>query len=321
MLALVEQKLGGRIGNANPTIYALANNSKYYVAGQNTLTNSTVVFNDVTGGGNQMLCTATDVGCANGGTIGYNAGNGYDLATGWGSVNLTNLANDWALVTPLGIGSLGANLSATSLTASPGAVASGATVALTATVTGSAGTPTGTVQFTANNVPLGSAVAVTVQRRRNSYSWVTACSNLGQQVMNAYYSGDANYQGSVGPVLTANGASTTSNGSFVVTPVEVQVTSSTCPDFSLAPSTAPVSPFPAAAQRSPSRLEGPSPRSLSQQPLRITSPARSPSLASSPIRPPAMFRPLPSALPSVSDHLVVRGIHHGHALRHHRGPA
>ena len=55
--------------------------------------------------------------------------------------------------------------------------------------------------------------------------------------MNAYYSGDGNYQGSVGPVLTANGSTTTSNGSFVVTPVEVQVTSSTCPDFSLVPST------------------------------------------------------------------------------------
>jgi hypothetical protein len=55
--------------------------------------------------------------------------------------------------------------------------------------------------------------------------------------MNAYYSGDGNYQGSVGPVLTAAGSNVTANGSFIVTPVEVQVTSSTCPDFSLVPST------------------------------------------------------------------------------------
>lgn len=238
MLALLEQKLGGRVGNINPTIYALGN-SKYYAAGQNTLTNSTVVFNDVTGGSNQMTCTAGSINCANGGTIGYAAVNGYDLATGWGSVNLTNLATDWNLVTPLGIGTLGTNLSTTALTASTGSAAVGAQVTLTATVTGLAGTPTGNVTFTANNVPLGSAVAVTATNGTTAtaaYAWTTACSNLGQQVMNAYYSGDVNYQGSVGPVLTAGGSSTTSNGSFIVTPVEVQVTSSTCPDFSLVPS-------------------------------------------------------------------------------------
>ena len=39
--------------------------------------------------------------------LGYSAGTGYDLATGWGSVDLNNLATDWTLVTPLGLGSLG----------------------------------------------------------------------------------------------------------------------------------------------------------------------------------------------------------------------
>jgi hypothetical protein len=237
MLALVEQKLGSRLGNINPTIYALGN-SKYYAPGYNTLTapavtNVPIAFNDVTGGGNQMACTSGSINCGNGGTIGYSAVNGYDLATGWGSVNLTNLANDWSLVTPLGVGSLGTNLSSTSLTASPTSAAVGATVTLTATVTGSASTPTGTVTFTANNAALGSPVAVTATNGTTgtaTYSWVTACSNLGQQVMNAYYSGDGNYQGSVGPVLTANGSSN-------VAPVQVQVTSGTCPDFSLAPST------------------------------------------------------------------------------------
>ena len=100
MLALVEQKLGGSLGNIGPTIYALGN-SKYYAPGYNTLTAPAVTsvpiaFNDVTGGGNQMACTAGSINCGNGGTIGYSAVNGYDLATGWGSVNLTNLANDWA---------------------------------------------------------------------------------------------------------------------------------------------------------------------------------------------------------------------------------
>jgi subtilase family serine protease len=237
LLALVEQKIGSRIGNANPTIYALAN-SHFYAAGQNTLTNSTVVFNDVTTGNNAMACTAGTASCANGGTEGFNAGTGYDLATGWGSVNVTNLANDWALVTPLGVGTLGSNVSTTNLTASPGSVTAGATVTLTATVTGTSVAPAGTVTFLANNVSLG-----TVALPSNgiaTYSWVTSCSALGQQVMSASYSGDVNYQGSRGPVLTANGGTQTSSGSTITSPLQVQVTTNACPDFSITPSAATV---------------------------------------------------------------------------------
>ncbi len=54
--------------------------------------------------------------------------------------------------------------------------------------------------------------------------------------MSASYSGDATYQGSRGPALTAGGGSTNSAGSIITKPVLVTVTSSTCPDFSLAPS-------------------------------------------------------------------------------------
>jgi subtilase family serine protease len=235
MLALVEQKTGSRAGNANPTIYALGNNANYYKAGQTTATNSTVVFNDVTNGSNAMPCSAGSPNCGTGGTAGYNAVNGYDLATGWGSVNVTNLANDWLLVTPLGIGTLGAGTSVTNLAASTGTAAVGATVTLTATVTGSAVAPTGKVTFLANNVALGAPVVLPANGIA-TYSWITSCSALGQQVMSASYSGDANYQGSLGPTLTAGGASTNSNGSTITSPLLVTVTSTTCPDFSLAPS-------------------------------------------------------------------------------------
>jgi subtilase family serine protease len=261
LLALIEQKNGTTkgFGNINPTIYALGN-SKYYAAGQNTLTNSTVVFNDVTTGNNNMPCAAGSINCPNGGSIGWSAGVGYDLASGWGSVNVANLANDWLLVTPLGVGTLGPNLSLTSLAQPvPSSSAVGATVTLNATVSGSnvtaynpnatteAGllttsvgpTPTGTVQFLANNVALGSPVTVTAAGSSTataSYSWVTSCSNLGQQVMSAAYSGDTNYQGSIGPALTADGAATNSNESYITSPVIVQVTSSTCPSYTLAAS-------------------------------------------------------------------------------------
>ncbi len=239
LLALVEQKTGSRIGNANPTIYALANSAAYYTPGQTTASLSTVVFNDVTTGSNQVPCTTGTPNCQNGGSLGYAAGSGYDLATGWGSVNAANMANAWTSVTPLGSGSLGTNLSSTILTASSTSVALGATVTLTATVTGAAGTPTGTVQFLANNVALGSPVALATGVA--TYSWVTSCSNFGQQSITAAYSGDATYQGSTGPALTPNGASTTANGSIVVAPILVQVTGSTCPDVSMSAAASTVS--------------------------------------------------------------------------------
>jgi hypothetical protein len=56
---------------------------------------------------------------------------------------------------------------------------------------------------------------------------------MGQQVMTASYSGDANYQGSRGPLLSTGGATSTASGSSITTPVEVVVSSTTCPNFAL----------------------------------------------------------------------------------------
>ena len=147
MLALVEQKIGGRIGNANPKLYAMGNSAAYYNG------TGTSVFHDVTSGNNSNPCTAGTPGCPYGGTIGFSAGTGYDLATGWGSVDLNNLANDWAAVTPLGIGSLGPNISATALTAASTSVTGGASVTLTATVSGFTATVTAPPSITLTTTP------------------------------------------------------------------------------------------------------------------------------------------------------------------------
>ncbi len=200
MLALVEQKIGSKIGNANPTLYALGNKTAYYNP------TSSSVFHDVTAGSNAMQCTAGSKDCPNGGSTGYSAGTGYDLATGWGSVDLSNLATDWTLVTPLGSGSLAANTSTTTLAAS--STTSSATnvtvtptapvtVTLTATVTGGTVTPTGTVQFLDNNVALGSPVSLTTANNVTTaaYQYTASCSTLGQQSMTAVYSGDSNLPG------------------------------------------------------------------------------------------------------------------------------
>ncbi len=232
MLALVEQKIGSRIGNANQTIYALGNNSAFYN------TTSLSVFHDVTSGNNSNPCTAGTPNCTNCPicTEGYSAGTGYDLATGWGSVDLNNLATDWKLVTPLGLGSNGTAISATALTASTIAPPVGTAVTLTATVTGGSGTPTGAVQFLVNNVAAPGASSVALSGGVASYTFVTSCANLGQQMMSAVYSGDGTYAGSKGPVASGF-ATQTSNGTFVTTPLVVTVSAgTTCPDFSLSPS-------------------------------------------------------------------------------------
>jgi subtilase family serine protease len=89
ILALVEQKLGSRIGNANPAIYTMANSTLY-----------NNIFHDVMTGNNNSPCTAGTTGCPTGGSIGYSAGPGYDQTTGWGSVDAFNLAGNWAAITP-----------------------------------------------------------------------------------------------------------------------------------------------------------------------------------------------------------------------------
>jgi subtilase family serine protease len=96
IMALVDQKNEDKQGLANPTLYSLA------AAGGNTCTSAanpagTCVFYDVTTDTIAMPCLQGTTDClvntAVGVLPGYNAGTGYDLATGLGSVNAANLVN------------------------------------------------------------------------------------------------------------------------------------------------------------------------------------------------------------------------------------
>ncbi len=82
IVALINQKTNSIQGNANPALYRLA---------------ATVpgIFHDVTDGGNQVPCRAGTQDCPSTGFMGYTAGNGYDLATGLGSVDVSRLVNAW----------------------------------------------------------------------------------------------------------------------------------------------------------------------------------------------------------------------------------
>ena len=70
------------LGNINPQLYRLAQSTPG-------------IFHDITIGDNIVPCASGVPGC-NGGSYGYTAGPGYDLASGLGSVDATALAHAWA---------------------------------------------------------------------------------------------------------------------------------------------------------------------------------------------------------------------------------
>jgi subtilase family serine protease len=76
VMALVLQNTRSRLGNVNPALYTLATQQ---VAG------GPAVFHDITPGNNSVP-----------GVTGYNAGAGYDMATGLGSLDAFLLVNSWA---------------------------------------------------------------------------------------------------------------------------------------------------------------------------------------------------------------------------------
>ena len=192
ILALVEQKIGATsgLGNINPTLYSLGNS---------TYVNS--VFHDVTTGNNNSPCTSGTANCPNGGSIGYNAGLGYDLASGWGSVDVANLANDWKLVSAIGVGAgIPQNISTTTLTLPSTNLFAGATLNVNVTVgsgtTASTATPTGSVTVFVDNVAVGSATPLS--NGTATYALATTGLTTGTHTLGASYSGDSVYIGSKG---------------------------------------------------------------------------------------------------------------------------
>jgi hypothetical protein len=141
VVALIDQKQGGRQGNLNPLLYSLA-------AGPS----ASSIFNDITFGTNAMPCILETgvTGCiinlsgdAVGVLSGYNAGPGYDQATGLGSVNVANLVNN--STSPL-------QITTTSASFSTGIVG---TAYSPVTLTATGGVPPYTWSITSGALPAG----------------------------------------------------------------------------------------------------------------------------------------------------------------------
>ena len=223
ILALVEQKLGvgasaaTGLGNIGPTLYGLANVANIY--------------HDITNGSNSVPCTQGTLNCYTGGSIGYNAGVGYDQATGLGTIDVSNLVNNWSSAVPTSSSVAGGcnqapnstttgncGVTTTSLTTMGAicAVVSPTALALSVTISGSISgtTPTGTVQFLVDNVAV-SGGSVTLSGGTATYSLNTTTVSSGGHVISAVYSGDSNYAGSKGTLRgPAVNASIYPNGSI-----------------------------------------------------------------------------------------------------------
>ena len=214
LVAVLEQKTAGKLGNINPTLYTLA--AKY-----------PAVFHDVTTGTNASPCTTGSVNCAVGGTIGFAATAGYDQATGWGSVDAAALVNDWSAVTSApvtgGVDPSLVNIAGSATTATVGTPIA-FNVSVAAGTNPSPGTPTGTAQITVDSVPvtgasLSLAAGTTAGTAAGTYTLVTTGYSVGNHTVQATYSGDSTFAGS--------------KGAFAIT-----LTPATFPDFSFTPTTA-----------------------------------------------------------------------------------
>ena len=167
------------LGNINPALYQLAQS----VPG---------AFHDITSGNNSVPCVQGSIGCVDG-MVGFNAGPGYDLATGLGSVDVWNLVTGWNS----GAGTI------TTLTAAPAAAGPNETVQLTATVTGSTTIlPTGSISFILDGVPnVGQITLATVNLNGTTTATFSVTGGqlaIGNGAVRALYSGDEVFEGSAG---------------------------------------------------------------------------------------------------------------------------
>ena len=183
IMALIVQQYG-RQGQANYVLYRLAASETLWQcngSGTSTHPSSACIFNDVTKGNNAVP------GELNFGTTlaKYQAGTGYDLATGLGSVNVSNLVTKWGTVT----------FNSTNTTLAPGSIAAthGSPVSLSVSVApgpGGSGVPTGDVSLATGGVPSNPGFLTL------SNGSVTGSVNDlpgGSYSLTARYGGDANF--------------------------------------------------------------------------------------------------------------------------------
>ena len=209
ILALVQQKTGSRLGAGVPaTLYSLYNGA-----------HSSSIFRDVTVGNNSVPCTSGTTNCAlntagNYYLSGYDTKTGYDLASGLGSVDATQLVNYWSSST----GTAAATINVTPPTPNP--VTTVESLSVPVSVTGGSGTPTGAVTLTSGSYNSGAQMLAS-----GSYTFTVPAGSLavGTDTLTVTYSGDLTY------------ASKTNSSTTVTVTESTFALSATSPSASIAP--------------------------------------------------------------------------------------
>ena len=209
ILALAQQKAGSRLGQADYVLYGLAA-SKY-----------SSVFHDVTVGNNSVECNLGGTNCeAN--KLGYpfmtgfNAGVGYDEASGLGSVDATQLVNNWTsparAATTL---SLQFNGAATPLT-----LTHGKNVTVNAAVASPKGTPSGVVGLVDSISPATTPASVALDQFILNSTGLAAgqINNLpgGHYTVSAHYGGSPTFAQSASNAISVTVAPESSSTTLQV---------------------------------------------------------------------------------------------------------
>jgi Pro-kumamolisin, activation domain/Bacterial Ig-like domain (group 3) len=192
MIALVDQKMaqinpsqGARQGQANYVLYKLAAKETFSSCNASSKPAAACIFNDVTGGNN---CVPGLPGYGPSCTT-YAAKTGFDMATGLGSVNATNLVNNWNTVT--------FRPTLTTLTLNSGnpvSITHGQAVPVQVTVApgSGTGTPTGDVSLVTNLIN-GLAGFALFTLNTGSVTSNTSALPGGSYQVTAHYAGDGTF--------------------------------------------------------------------------------------------------------------------------------
>ena len=187
--ALIDAANGGRQGNANYFYYALANSQYNGSTTACESVNGTVAdpivvlpasscnFHDIVAGSNIVPIATTGTS-----GFGFPAATGFDEATGLGSVNIANVANNWHTVT--------FNSTTTTLSLTPTTLTHGAVQNVSIQVSSASGTPTGDVSIIASTLTAtGSPIVLPLSAGSVSSNILSPLPG-GTYTVHAHYAGD-----------------------------------------------------------------------------------------------------------------------------------
>jgi hypothetical protein len=218
ILALVEQKTGGRLGLPANELYSL-----YGTAPS--------AFHDVIVGNNSVYCKNPSANCVEDSAgyyfeSGYDTTTGYDQATGLGSVDATKLVNAWSSTT----GSAKAAVTVDVTTTPPVTIADPVDVTVTVASSPSGGTtPTGTVTLTSGSY----TSAATALTGTGSYSITIPANSLASEPspgeldrLTVTYSGNSIYATATNSATVTVTSMTVQTPTVTVTPASGSIDSS-----------------------------------------------------------------------------------------------